>query len=40
LKLHHRLLLSADLILSSLDSSMKQVVDVGGQNIGKAVEHK
>lgn len=40
LKLHHRLLLSADMILSSLDSSMKQVVDVGGQNIGKAVEHK
>ncbi|KAG1729779.1 hypothetical protein EDB19DRAFT_105559 [Suillus lakei] len=40
LKLHHRLLLSADLILSSLDSSMKQFVDVGGQNLGRAVEHK
>ncbi|KAG1736854.1 uncharacterized protein EDB91DRAFT_1224496 [Suillus paluster] len=40
LKLHHRLLLSADLILSSLDSSMKQFVDVGGQNFGRAVEHK
>ncbi|KAG0706501.1 hypothetical protein DFH29DRAFT_901388 [Suillus ampliporus] len=40
LKLHRRLLLSADLILSSLDSSMKQFVDVGGQNLGRAVEHK
>jgi len=40
LKLHHRLLLSADLILSSVDSSVKQFVDIGAQNLGRAVEHK
>lgn len=40
LKLHHRLILSADLILSSVDSSVKQFVDIGAQNLGRAVEHK
>ncbi|OAX35780.1 hypothetical protein K503DRAFT_773116 [Rhizopogon vinicolor AM-OR11-026] len=40
LKLHHRLLLSADLILSSVDSSVKQFVEIGAQNLGRAVEHK
>ncbi|KAF8839886.1 hypothetical protein BDN67DRAFT_904702 [Paxillus ammoniavirescens] len=40
LKMHHRLLLSADLILSTMDSSLKQVVSVGGEALGRAVEHK
>ncbi|KAF9228799.1 hypothetical protein BS17DRAFT_744941 [Gyrodon lividus] len=40
LKMRYRLLLSADLILSTMDSSMKQVVSVGGEALGRAVEHK
>ncbi|KAF9234489.1 hypothetical protein BU15DRAFT_78975 [Melanogaster broomeanus] len=40
LQMRHRLLLSADLILSTMDSSMKQVVSVGGEALGRAVEHK
>ncbi|KAH7890047.1 hypothetical protein F5I97DRAFT_1800789 [Phlebopus sp. FC_14] len=40
LRMRHRLLLSADLILSTMDSSMKQVVSVGGETLGRAVEHK
>jgi spartin len=40
LKMRHRLLLSADLILSTMDSSLKQVVSVGGEALGRAVEHK
>ncbi|KIJ63271.1 hypothetical protein HYDPIDRAFT_76018, partial [Hydnomerulius pinastri MD-312] len=40
LKMRHRLLLSADLILSTMDSSIQQVVSVGGETLGRAVEHK
>lgn len=35
-----RLILSADLILSTLDNSMKQIMDVGGQQLGAVVGHK
>jgi spartin len=40
LKMRYRLLLSADLILSTMDSSMRQVVSIGGEALGRAVEHK
>lgn len=40
LKTRHRLLLSADLILATMDSSVKRIVSVGGDNLTRAVEHK
>lgn len=35
-----RLILSADLILSTIDSSTKQILDVGSQQLNAVVEHK
>lgn len=40
LKTRHRLLLSADLILETMDSSVQRIVSVGGDNLARAVEHK
>ena len=40
LRTRHRLVLSADLILATMDSSMKRIVSVGGDNLVRAVEHK
>ena len=40
LKIHHRLALSADLILDTMSSSMKRIVSVGGDNLVRAIEHK
>ncbi|KAL4065209.1 hypothetical protein J3A83DRAFT_4099653 [Scleroderma citrinum] len=39
-KTRYRLLLSADLILDTMDSSVKRIVSVGGDNFARAVEHK
>ena len=40
LKMRHRLLISADLLLSTFDNSIKQFVHVGSDNLGRAVAHK
>ena len=39
-KTRHRLGLSVDLILATMDSSTKRIVSVGGDNLVRAVEHK
>ncbi|KAH7928190.1 hypothetical protein BV22DRAFT_1005393 [Leucogyrophana mollusca] len=40
IRTRERVLLSADLVLSSIDDSMRQFVDAGSANLGRAVEHK
>jgi len=40
LKMRYRLLISADLLLSTFDNSVKQFVNVGSDNLGRAVAHK